>query len=40
MSALVIIPGKLYRIRTNGIEFDVIATDSCAAIVIALEMLA
>ena len=40
MSALVIIPGQLYRIRTNGCEFDVEATDSCAAIVMALEMLA
>ena len=40
MSARFIIPGQLYRIRTNGREFNVVATDSCSAIVIALEMLA
>jgi hypothetical protein len=40
MSALVIIPGQLYRIRTNGREFHVVATDSWAAIVKAMDMLA
>lgn len=40
MSARPLIAGRLYRVRTNGREFDVLASNGCAAIVIALELLA
>jgi hypothetical protein len=39
VSARPIITGRLYRVRTMGQCFDVVASSGCAAIVIALDML-